>query len=63
MNALQAGVKLAKLNKEIEALDVAYNDLWRDFDRRIEANRIDDVKVRLIAERNELQAKLEAVDI
>ena len=63
MNALDATAKLAQLNVRIEALNVAYKELWSDFDLRSHALRLNEIQAELEQERGEIVEKLRSVSL
>jgi len=63
MNALEVSLKLEQLNVRIEALNVAYKELWGDFDLRTYALRINEIQAELEQERDGIIEKLRSVNL
>jgi hypothetical protein len=63
VNALEAAERLLELDKQIEALGIAYGRLYDDFDYRIYGIRLGPLKTKLEEEREALDAKLRAVQL
>jgi hypothetical protein len=63
MNAIQAHERLTLLNKRIDALNGAYKELWRDFDNRRYAVELEIIRADYEREKEELVAKLSAMQL
>ncbi|MEH6941644.1 hypothetical protein [Bacillus sp. JJ722] len=58
MNALEAADKVDFLNKQIEALTIASERLYDDFDTRIHSTRLEPLILELKGERDRLSERL-----
>jgi hypothetical protein len=63
MNGLEAAERLSELDRQIEAIGIAYGRLYDDFDFRVYAIRLGPLKTKLEEEREALDAKLRAVQL
>jgi hypothetical protein len=63
MTALEALERLQILDDRIAALTVAYDVLWDDFDKRLSAIALQQIKAETETERSLLADKLRAVNL